>query len=144
MSTLSRLKKRLAKIEQEATQLRAEISALEGVPAQVDFPGIPSHVQPPREPTVFERMGSVFQASRKKKLEDLGIAFVPDERNEPAFYVVTFKRILAAGGGEPARVFEAIDSFFAEDWPAAKAPPYPFRIFAAEKVWRRMLEETAQ
>jgi hypothetical protein len=145
MSTLIRLKKRLAKVEAEAAQLRIEISALEGVPAQVELPGLPPPpAKPARQPSVYEQMGAAFQSARRKKLELTGVEFVPDDHNEPAFVVLRFKSLLARCGGDAEVLFKVIEAYFAVDWPAKKTPPYPFKVFQADSVVTGFLDQISK
>lgn len=139
MNTLLRLEKRLAKVEAEAVQLRAEISALKGVPAQVDLPGMPAVRAEPRQLTENEEAHLEFLATRKGRLERLGVPFVDDERNEPAFIAARLSRIRREVGGDE-NLFHLMSVYMAEDWPARCTPPFPFRAFVADKTWKRYAE----
>lgn len=103
---------------------------------QAELPGMPP--KPPRAPSVHEENHAEFQTSRRKRLERLGVEYVPDEQNTPAFVVVSMKR-LRDHCCDDDELFALFDLFLNEPWAARCSPPFPLRALAAEKTWRRLL-----
>jgi len=113
-------------------------------PTPQELPGVPPAAS--RKPSVHEENYAEFQNSRRKRLEHLGVAAVDDEPMQAAFINVIMKRIRDACGGDADeraddRLWLLFDAYLLEAWAAKLTPPYPFRAFAAEKTWRRLLDE---
>jgi hypothetical protein len=138
--TTQGLRERVSWLEEELRAAHKELARLEEAerrrkPKQEPLPGVP---QKQRQRSVHEENFAEFQASRRSKLDRLGVPFVEDERNEPAFVVARLKEIRDACSSD-AELFELFRLFFADSWAARCTPPYPFRAFAAEKVWTKLL-----
>ena len=106
-------------------------------PAALELPGVPP--KPPRKVSENEERHADFQTMRATKLKQLGVEFVEDETNEPAFIAVTMKKLRAACGNDD-QLLELFNAYLASPAPARYTPPYPLRALAADKWWRPLLE----
>lgn len=119
-------------------------------PTPQQLPGVPAPPpKPPRQPSVHEENHEEFQAARRARFKSLGIEYVPDEQNTPAFIVVTMKRLRDACCDDD-ELFELFDRYLSLEWPAnpprslppgAPFAPYSFRTMASANTWRPLLDE---
>lgn len=103
-----------------------------------ELPGLPP--PPLRAMSVHEENYAEFQKTRRAVFERIGVAFVDDEPNPPAFINMAMKRIREACASDE-ELFRLFDAFCSEQWGARCTPPYPFRALASDKIWKRVLTE---
>lgn len=119
-------------------------------PTPQDLPGVPpAPPKPPRQLSVHEENHQEFQNARRARFQSLGIDFVADEVNTPAFVVVTMKRLRDACSDDD-ELFALFDAYLSLPWPAnpprglppgAAFSPYSFRTMASANTWRPLLDE---
>lgn len=86
-----------------------------------------------------------LQETRLLRLESLGLDPVPDEDLEheaPMLIRLALSKICKKLEPHPRLdVFQVHDRYFGLTWPADRKPPFPFRVFASEKVWGKLVTE---
>ena len=121
-------------------------------PAQQALPEIPPPPMPERAKSRQEESYDRYQVNRHFQLvKILGVDLVEDEPLGPAVINTALGQILKETDRLREKYPDAetmlpldeqlFDKWFLNPWGAGRAPPFPFRAFASEKVWKRHLEE---
>lgn len=104
------------------------------------MPAIPP--SPPRAKSRQEQLYAAFCETRRDVLElTLDTVFVPDDSHGPAFINVAIGKMLAACNDSPVVLTDLMEFFFVDPWAAGLTPPFPFKAFASDKIWPRLLEK---
>ncbi len=107
---------------------------------QVELPAMPP--SPPRAKSQQQILFDTFNTKRSDVFEfDLGAPFEADEVHGPAFINVAFQPIVAALNNNLGSVEELMEAFFRDPWAASLKPPFPFKAFASNKTWPRLITE---
>jgi hypothetical protein len=110
-------------------------------PVARELPGVPpAPPPPPRKLSEHEENHIEYQTSRRRRLERLGVDYVPDEENTAAFIVITMKRLRDACRDDD-ELFAVFDAWLHDSWGASLKPPFPLRALGSEKVLRRLLDQ---
>jgi len=132
-------------------------------PKQAELPDVVPP-PPPREPSRAEVLHRRFLEMRQEHLEVLGVEVAADEVLTPAYVNSVFRKWVDLFGPDAylpkgaeqldyrtgaeyccSRLFEL---YFEEQWPAGctsgrdgtgEPQPWPFRVLASEKVWRKLV-----
>lgn len=136
--TLQRRRAWLMEQVEETDRALEKLGAKARKPVQPELPAIPP--KPPPEPSKEILAYRLFCARRERHFRDLQVDLVPEAKPISAAWItVTFQSMYRAVNDEDERIFELIDLFFEQDWPAKFDVPYCFAAFASEKVWRKQL-----
>lgn len=109
-------------------------------PTPQDLPGLPPAPPKERKPNVHFERHEDFQAMRAKRLDQLGVEFVADEPNEPAFIAATMQRLRRECTTDE-ELLDLMNAYLASASPSRYTPPFPLRGLASEKWWRPLLEQ---
>lgn len=82
-----------------------------------------------------------MQEGRRKRMRDLELDPITDEKLAPGFITASLKKIRDACGGSAEAVAEIYDAYLSATWPAAKSPPYCFQSFVSDKTWPKLKAE---
>ena len=120
--------------------------------AQSSLPGIPEPPPPERTKSWQEEFfHEIFQVDRRLALQEAGLpgwetAEAGVENYSPAFINVSIDRMVGSvADGAPRRLAftDLCQAYFRMSGPAGKTPPWPFRYFAADGVWRKALRDAS-
>lgn len=118
-------------------------------PIQPELPGTPP--KPPPPPRALSRQGNLFSYFHELRAESYaehGTPFEADEDLPPQFYNGAFLKIIEACEQKSVPVESVIEAYFNSPNGAALKPKdgfksvkYPFRYFASQWCWPRLLAE---
>lgn len=136
------LQARIQWLESELKKARARLIRIQAraEPTQELIPGLPAPTTKPRELSIQEDYYRYFVEKRAAKFSSIGTPFEADEEQPPAFIQVAFKRIDSECGDSDV-VCDLINAYLDEVYPANYSPPWPFRAFASNKVWPKLLKQ---
>lgn len=83
-----------------------------------------------------------MDTSRADRLVELELDPLPDEKLEAGYVLGAMERLRAFAGGSFEGVIALYDAYLSETWPAEKAPPYPFRVFASKNTYEQFKKKS--
>lgn len=100
---------------------------------------VPAPPRPPRAKSQGEEDYAEYVATRRTRLEELGVGELPDEEPPPIPFVNSAMKKIRAACKDDRQLEQAFDLFFALDYPARMDPPYPFNAFV--KKFPELIEQ---